>query len=164
MFLQTYSSISDIYMDGNQQCTIIIRLCGWKDHGGGVLYISRGDFNCMRTFKRHLASGHRVSSQSNRIWHTSLPWKGHTVRLEVRGTRKNHKGKVKILETTKFVSSVRSFLRPLAQASLLRFHSCLRHSRSELLQHHLCNKQTMQHLKSQWPCDDIWRHERHLQI
>ena len=38
-----------------------------------VLLPSLGDFNCMRTFKRHLArtrAGHRVSrSQSNRIWH-----------------------------------------------------------------------------------------------
>ena len=64
--------------------TFIIGPESKDDSGSGVQfsYLVGGDFNRMRTFKRHLAGGHRVSSQSNRIWHTAPPWKGHTVRLE----------------------------------------------------------------------------------
>ena len=64
--------------------TFIIGPESKDDSGNGVQfsYLVGGDFNRMRTFKRHLAGGHRVSSQSNRIWHTAPPWKGHTVRLE----------------------------------------------------------------------------------
>ena len=74
-----------------------------------VVYISLGYFNCMKTFKRHLASGQRVSSQSNRIWHTTTH-PGKVIRSDWNEgvQEKLNKKVLNIWKQTYFVSSVRS--------------------------------------------------------